>query len=389
MHIKSGIKAVLTKNKYLLKIVLIFLGISLCFFGGANNVVQAEDGLVANNWWRNLQTAQRDQMYNLEREELHLPVNEYRSFSEEGKAKLYDLAARFGEEDPENELEFDKWLTSDPNEQKQNNLFSGEGELHIDSRLSLIGDSTSEDGDVGLSGFDLQYSLNESTTLSAGMDGVFESGLKTEDPPVDADREDYDGENNISTLEVNFPADDRAETENRTNWNQQFEGVVLSEDSSSSAYEEERAENESGILGITYQPTDNISLSADYIYSNIFSPEHRSSAALGLEYNDQLGNFRARYQIEEGELLYQTTTDLELEVMDFAMLSASYTLLDMEKIEDKLQQQTRVDLGLDFSFTEFSTFSFGYQWQENYLNMFDEDDGDNESNIRASFTIDF
>ncbi len=380
--------------------------------------LQADNGLVENNWWQNIYTMQSDDassIFSLEHEELSLPGDDFQMFSEEGQEKLYDVASRFGdadEEDLEREDLFQSFQEDSPlqlQESSGTDMDLEGDELNSDdyrlgSRLTLEADEDRElegDEDDPAPSFNLSYQFSDSTTIRAGLERSYVPSLDidVEEDGDTADRDESeedeespedDGEEDSEGEEDDDRDEDEIEDETDEDENPGEEEDSTMEPLEPADVDWSEEESEVGTLGISYQPGDSLALTADYAQSNIFeNPEDGGtiSAALGLEYYDQLGNIRASYQIDEGDQMQQMTTGLQMEVMDFAQFSASYSLLDFEEIEDKLRQQTSLDLGLDLNINEFSTFSLGYQLQENFSEL--DEDGDDESNIRASFTIDF
>ena len=365
--------------------------------------LQAESGLVENNWWQNINSMQSDDassIFSLEHEELSLPGDDFQMFSEEGQKKLYDVASRFGdadEEDLEREDLFQNFQEDSPLQLQGFSLtdMDLEGDeldsdnYRLGSRLTLEADEDRElegDEDDPAPSFNLSYQFSDSTTIRAGLGRSYV-------PSLDIDvEEDANIAGRDESEEDDGPSEDDEEDGESED---DGENPIDEEDSTMeplepSAVSWSEEESEVGTLGISYQPAESLALTADYAQGNIFENpdgEGTVTAALGLEYYDQLGNIRANYQIDEGEQMQQMTTGLQMEVMDFAQFSASYSLLDFEEIEDKLRQQTSLDLGLDLNITEFSTFSLGYQLQENFSAL--DGEGEDESNIRASFTIDF
>ncbi len=367
--------------------VFVSMFILLAVFTAPLQAESNDNGLQANNWWQNLHMDQGAQVISLEHEELELPENEenYRSFSEQGREKLYNLASRFDDSDSPEDMS-DHFMGD---EARQNPDYSGAGLSELEtaeddnftSRLSLNALETEDDfySDGGeLTGVDVELSLSDSTALSAGFSR--EQTDQFHRPQDVVDELDYlEDEDDFSGIESNFAAGNMEEGITR-------EGDPLWND---------EEETETGRLGVNYSPLEELSLSAGYTYEELYLSSSRQTAELGFEYSDinnhlgeRVDKLRANYEVDEGDIFRERTTGLELEVMDSAMLSASYSLLDIEEIEDKLEQQTTLDLGLGVDFTELGSMFLGYQRQENLL-FPEEEEGEDEYNIRASFTIDF
>lgn len=386
-------------RRALMACLIIFAFLFAFISAGHPLTARAEEGLEMNNWWQSLRSGHRSQVFNLEYEELVLPDDEFKSFSEKGQDKLFDLARQYGDEgvnrDEISDLFIDESFASYRDED--------EGKLNLSSRFNLIAaDNAGEERDdpaEALEDLNLEFNFGERTTFVAGLERSSTSGLDARNIISDEEASDKGdiSENDVDWLEALNRSEQSESEEERSEEFEEEEFNIIADDISANTYNDTSDEYsrtaddlfaEGGSVGLVYEPLDFLSLSAGLSKSDILNSEGPDSAALGLELSDQLGNFRASYRVEEGQSLQQTTTGVELELMDFAMLSASYSLLDMDEIEDKLEQQTGVDLGLDLNFTNFSSLSLGYQWQENLLQA-EEIDGDYESNIRASFTIDF
>ncbi len=345
--------------------------------------IYADSGLAANYWWQSLhspETISSSHNFVLEHEKLELPGGDVQEFSREAQQKLYDVASRFGEENIDKETFYEETEENYVEDQSDADFTlnpdqeSGEQDQYtIASRLTLTAEEakafTQEEAEKSNPNFSLNYSLSDSATFRAGL-GQDSLAIVETDPSQDTDQDFYeDAAEDMEKTEIDLeneqdsvqPIDLPA-----TDWGQET--------------------GETGRVGVSYRPAAGLALTADYSQGDLFTSRNSASTIFGLEYDDQLGSIRARYQIDEGEILQQRTTGLQMEVMDFAQFSASYSLLDFEELESKLKQQTSLDLGLDFNFTDFSTFSLGYHWQEMPSEPNEESD---ESNIRASFTIDF
>jgi len=114
-------------------------------------------------------------------------------------------------------------------------------------------------------------------------------------------------------------------------------------------------------LGISYQTTENIRIFADYVYNDILMAEAGESTVFGLEYNNKDSVIAAEYSIIEELNQQGRETGLSYQYEDLATFSASYKLLDPEKIEDQLEQQQSWDFGVDFNLNQDSSFSIGLQ----------------------------
>ncbi len=159
-------------------------------------------------------------------------------------------------------------------------------------------------------------------------------------------------------------------------------------------------------LGISYQTTENIRIFADYVYNDILLEEAGESTVFGLEYNTNDSVIAAEYSIIEELNKQGRQTGLSYQYEDLATFSASYKLLDPEKIEDQLEQEKSWDFGVNFNLNEDSSFSLGFQVreilnstnqsgedtennEENNTNNTAETETDKETNVEASFQIKF
>ena len=165
-------------------------------------------------------------------------------------------------------------------------------------------------------------------------------------------------------------------------------------------------------LGISYQTTENIRIFADYVYNDILMAEAGESTVFGLEYNNKDSVIAAEYSIIEELNKQGRETGLSYQYEDLATFSASYKLLDPEKIENQLEQQQSWDFGVDFNLNQDSSFSIGLQVinkevlaADGSTTLQDEDDDsdteetnnqnttsndtEKETNVEASFQIKF
>ena len=147
-----------------------------------------------------------------------------------------------------------------------------------------------------------------------------------------------------------------------------------------------------GRLGVIYQTSDKMTISADYINKNIFSGTGGFATSLGVEYNDEIGQLRAKYHFDKDQEMKKTMTGLELDLNNLARFSASYKLYNPELVRTELNKESVWDIGFDVSLTDLSTLSFGYTLINNQeLDQETASDfiEDKESNLEASFQIKF
>ena len=149
-------------------------------------------------------------------------------------------------------------------------------------------------------------------------------------------------------------------------------------------------------LGISYWTSDRLMFSAEYTAEDPFANILLGSTVLGLEYEDDKGGLRARYQIDQKEMERLMLTDLEIDLRDLATLSASYKQINPDEIADRIGKESTWDFGVDLSLTELSSFSIGYQMINNPDSEEDEEENDVDegfldmnSSIKAGLQIEF
>ena len=401
--------------------------------------VGAESVLNYESWVQHFSGPDYNQVFALDTEPLRLPDSGFREFSEEGQDKLFDLASRFGEEQLEEEefreisrnslltgsLSADFSLTdsTDSSDSSEDlaaaSSLSDRLQLSADHREILYGEQQESKTEVSL-----EFDLGRWATLRAGygeqelrlsqlnVDSAAEapgdnpeiseegfSVLSTRDfsevEDVSGDR-DFSGESDFSgERDFSGVSEERKESEEGEDREERAEqqldtGIInrnLQQNDAVRAHSAPSLTTNPGQVGITIRPFDNLSFSADYRQEDIFSSSSRDYAILGLEYRDSLGNLRASYQFDSFSENRQSISGLELDFLDLATLSASYKLLDLDELENRLQAEW--DLGLDLNVSDFSSLSLGYQLIDSYSDQETEDSENQESSISASFEIRF
>jgi len=360
---------------------------------------QAESALEYESWVQRFTSPDYRQVFALDSEPLQLPQAGMREFSEEGQDKLFDLAARFGEE----QLEEDEFREISRNTLLSDSIRMGfsfdqdSGGLNttsLNNRLNLSADYMEIlDGEQSESATEisLEYNLGRTATLRAGYG---ERVLNL--PQYNLAAEEGQGSQESADSDFSVLSIQSFDRDSSLNLGEDEEDQPLNNDTVIIEGSGQRVASSGGAeslttypgqLGVTIRPFDNLSFSADYRQEDIFNPSSRDYAILGLEYRDSLGNLRASYQFDSFSENRQSISGLELDFLDLATLSASYKLLDLEEIEDALQ--TEWDLGLDLNVSEFSSFSFGYQLIDSLPDMDSEVFEGQESSISASFEIRF
>ncbi len=143
-------------------------------------------------------------------------------------------------------------------------------------------------------------------------------------------------------------------------------------------------------LGLAYQTSDRMTVSADYIENNDLNTFNNDldlnadTTVFGLQYDDPMGTIRASYQVDLNDELIQRITGVELDFNNLATFSASYKLLDPENLESTLKSQTAWDLGLGVTLNENYGLNLGYELIET-----EDQSEESERNISASFEINF
>ena len=344
-------------------------------------------------------------------------IEKEKNFSLEGQEKLFDLASQFDRiENSEGfsfsadllneEISLDRVITYDGEELKSIS-YSPDTQININTNYSE--DLENLESLVQTS-FNLNYKLNSKTTVRAAYDllgKTWENSNKLDSREV----EDSDSESNESTEKDASELDDNSEdttiTDDENNGNEdqsdktneeleksdkQITGEDTSSDNETNDFQSlfNSRIDQQGSVGISYQTSNRISFSADYVKNNIFRETKGDSTIFGLEYVDEEGKLRARYEIVDGEDTQETITGLELDLKNLASFSASYTLLNPQQIRDKLNKESVWDFGVDFNLSEETSFSIDYQLKDKSDNL--ENDNfldEKESNINASFKINF
>jgi len=350
---------------------------------------------------------------NLDTNRLFLPsdnnlIEADKNFSLEGQEKLFDLASQFDRvENSEGfsfspdllneEISLDRIITYDGEELKSIS-YSPDSQINITADYS---EDLEELDSLVQTSFNLNYKLNSKTTVRAAYDLL---GKTWENTSVVSSRDSNKTDSNNTDANSDSGEESTSDnTEDTTEDNNRDDG----ENSNDEKTDDEKSTSDKdinneipslsssvidqqGSVGISYQTSDRISFSADYVKNNIFRETKGNSTIFGLEYVDEEGKLRARYEIIDGEERQETITGLELDLKNLASFSASYTLLNPQQIRDKLNKESVWDFGVDFNLSNETSFSIDYQLKDKS----DSIDGDNfldekESNINASFKINF
>ena len=321
--------------------------------------------------------AQEEQNLNTEDTELEtLNLSQEKSFSQSARDELLGIASQFDSEEEQGltELNF-----------QNDELGLTETTLNNSQHLNLLRDlnfdasySQQEDQRLETSAdFQLEYALNSRTFIRAGYSLLNEEWWDVErnnSAEPDTNNEDQADDSQQESEEADSESSDFASADNS------IRRVYQNETESSSS------------LGVAYQSSDRVVLSADFIDNNRFGGYYDEnweiagdSTIFGLEYNYPEGSsIRARYQIDTAEDVTQRITGLDFAFNNLATFSASYKLLDPNELENTLiQQQTAWDLGLGVSLNEDYGLALGYELIES------ENQEEAERKIKASFEINF
>jgi len=379
------------QTRLILAIIFAFIIINIFMPG----VVEADNLSNSDTWLQSFNGNDVRQVFALDSTGLELPDDEFRQFSDEGQEKLFKLASQFGEEQYEEDELFSMVQESEGirdlrevlqlNSSNDNRLdlpFGREAYISADQRSG-----ETERGQESLTSFNLSYDMNPSMTIRAGIGQRSSSSWEENDNNLEIDEDDLIDDINEDTNTVSAANLDNFN--DRQNQETDVEAARAAEEIQTQFVEQL---SEMAQLGISYQPVSNVFVSADYISDNIFNPSGGSSTVFGLEYQDNLGNIRASYQIDNYEEMRQTITGLELDLLDLATLSTSYKLFDINSLQDTLESQGgwELDIGLDLNVTDSSRLSFGYQMLDSLNTAGEIPDFDQvESNVQASFEIRF
>ena len=357
-------------------------------------IVEADNLSNPDTWLQRFNGNDVRQVFALDSTGLELPDDNFKQFSDEGQEKLFALASQFGEEQYEEDELFSMVQNSegirDLREVLQlNNTDNNRIDLPFGREAYISADQRSgetERGEESLTSFNLSYDMNPNMTIRAGIGQ--RSSSSWEDNELEIDEDDLIDES-VENSSDNVSAANIDNFDDSQNIASDVEAAQAAEEIQSQFVEQL---SEMAQLGISYQPASNVFVSADYISDNIFNPSGGSSTVFGLEYQDNLGNIRASYQIDNYEEMRQTITGLELDLLDLATLSTSYKLFDINNLQDTLENQGgwELDIGLDLNVTDSSRLSFGYQMLDSLNSAGEMPEFDQvESNVQASFEIRF
>lgn len=374
------------RSRLIFSMIFVFIMINIFLPG----IIKAENLSNSDTWLQSFNGNDVRQVFALDNTGLELPDDEFRQFSDEGQEKLFALASQFGEEQYEEDELFSMVQNSEgvrdlreilqlnsSNNNRINLPFGQEAYITADRRFE-----ESDRGTESLTSFNLSYDMNPNMTIRAGIGQKSSSSWENFNNEID-ENDLLDDSNKDSDIVSTTNHDDNQNSET------DVDAARVAEEVQSQFVEQL---SEMAQLGFSYQPANKVLVSADYISDNIFSSSAGSSTVFGLEYQDNAGNIRASYQIDNYEEMRQTITGLELDLLDLATLSTSYKLFDINNLQDTLESQGgwELDIGLDLNVTDSSRLSIGYQMLDNMNTAGQIPDLEEvESNVQASFEIRF
>jgi hypothetical protein len=292
-----------------------------------------------------------------------LDLSQEKSFSDSAREELLGIASQFESTTNIEDIEIDNSsfnLTGNGSQQNTGLQLLSDLNFNTDYSQQIIDDEV-----ISETQLQLEYAINSRALIRAGYSL--------------ANREWWEVQSvNSSTVD----------SEANPNLTINSEENLLTPASSERVFREENESRRS--LGLAYQTSDRLTVSADFIENNdlnTFNDDYDLNAdttVFGLQYNDPMGTIRASYQIDLNDELTQRITGVELDFNNLATFSASYKLLNPEDLESTLKSQTAWDLGLGVTFDENYGLNLGYELIEN-----DENKDDSERNISASFEINF
>lgn len=369
-------------------IIIIIISLSIILYGQvlhAADTYQWSDNLYYDYDIFNL--FNQYSQYSLLDHELLLPDDDLKTFSIKAQKDLYDLAALYGRRDTDrvthldiptdvklkDSIYIDKPVTLEGEEGEKNTItFNPLPGVSVNAGFEKNQEDLKLETNTNIS---LNYQMNERTMIRAGYGLVSKEwwdvkkiSLK-EDEPEETDKP---LSNEDSTAEEDLTNDEKPDEENLV------EEVV---------YNAERSEE--GRVGISYQTSDRVTISADYV-ENLFDDNEDFSTIFGVEYSDDGKSLKYKYKIDFGESK-NTLTGLELGFKDLATFNASYKVLNPDELEDQLKESIW-DFGVDLNLNDSSSLSLGYQIKNNETvndspELADEDK--KEKNIKAQLEFRF
>lgn len=308
--------------------------------------------------------AQEAQTADTEDENLEsLDLSQEKTFSDSAREELLGIASQFESSTDIDDIEIENSsfnLTGNGSQQNPGLQLLSDLNLNTDVNKQIIDDEI-----VNETQLQLEYTINSRALIRAGYSLANREWWEIQNTQAAA------GEAEDQNLSINGE-------ESAVDTNINTERVFKEESESSRS------------LGLAYQTSDRLTVSADYIENNklnTFNSDldlNANTTVFGLQYDDPMGTIRASYQIDLNDELIQRITGVELDFNNLATFSASYKLLDPEDLESTLKSQTAWDLGLGVTLNENYGLNLGYELIET-----EDQSEESERNISASFEINF
>lgn len=330
--------------------------------------------------------AQENDQLNTEATSLEdLNLSQEKNFSRSAREELLGIASQF---DSAEDQEIDQLTFESENFSLTESTLNNSQQLNILNDLTFDADySKAEDEKLETAAdFQLEYALNSRTLLRAGYSilneewwDVRSKTAAAEEPSTADDGSDSVSKNNIIS-DGSAAEDFSPENDNPAAANNNVRKVYQNELESSRS------------LGVAYRTNNRFTLSADFIDNNEFGSYYDEdweiageSTVFGVEYSYPKGSsIRARYQVDTADDITQRVTGFDFDFNNLATFSASYKLLDLNRLANDLnQQKTAWDLGLGVNISENYGLNFGYERIEA------EGEEEAEQKVRASFEINF
>lgn len=306
--------------------------------------------------------AQEADNLNTEEENLNtLDLSQEKAFSESAREELLGIASQYESHTAVDDIEIDSSsfnLTGNGSEENPGLQLLSDLNFNTDYNQTVIGDEVKSETQL-----QLEYAINSRALIRAGY--TLANREWWEMQHLSADNSTAESANELSITS----------------------GYLTPIQRSEEIYREESESSRS--IGLAYQTSDRVTLSADYIENNQLdtldnAELNGNSTVFGLQYTDPMGTIRASYQLDLGDELTQRITGVELDFNNLATFSASYKLLDPESIESTLRSQTAWDLGLGVTLNDNYGLNLGYELIES-----EDQEAESERNVSASFEINF
>lgn len=328
--------------------------------------------------------------YDLADYSFKLPDDDLKSFSLDAQRELFGLASLYGEINTEiPTLEFAEKLTLSNGKGRYIDYLSDEINNSLNLAISpgiILNADYSEDNEeletIREANVSLEYWVNNKTLIRAEYGQASREWWDVHNITIDEDDVLLDKSDQTNETEKTDPV---YNSDSKVLPDEIVDEKVLEEP----VYMEEKKEK--GRVGISYKTSEKITVSADYVDDD-FNADSDFSTILGVQYQDEKGTLWYEYQIDHGNESKQTVTGLELGLNDLATFTASYKLLDTDLLTDSLKKESTWDFGIDFSLSDLSSLSIGYQLKNNEeINLEEEglQEENKESNIEAQLEIKF